>query len=85
MAFAASWIISLGIGELMLDFWWELVLLDALAELLPEEAEKITAAGATVTVSIGELAVRDTVLVRSGGGCRPTGPYRGHGPNSTRR
>ncbi|HRO93991.1 heavy metal translocating P-type ATPase [Citricoccus sp.] len=89
VAFVASWVTSLGVGELMLDFWWELALLvvimllghwmemralgaassalDALAELLPEEAEKLTAEGTTVTVPIGELAVGDTVLVRSGG------------------
>jgi P-type Cu2+ transporter len=89
VAFVASWVTSLGIGDLMLDFWWELALLvvimllghwmemralgaassalDALAELLPEEAEKLTADGTTVTVPIGELAVGDTVLVRAGG------------------
>jgi P-type Cu2+ transporter len=88
VAFVASWATSLGIGGLMLDFWWELALLvtimllghwmemralgaassalDALAELLPEEAEKITAEGTTVTVPIAGLAVGDTVLVRSG-------------------
>ncbi|MFB9074346.1 copper-translocating P-type ATPase [Citricoccus parietis] len=89
VAFLASWVTSLGIGDLMLDFWWELALLvvimllghwmemralgaassalDALAELLPEEAEKIPDDGdVPVTVSIGELAVGDTVLVRSG-------------------
>ncbi|MGW9549635.1 copper-translocating P-type ATPase [Citricoccus zhacaiensis] len=88
VAFVASWVTSLGVGDLMLDFWWELALLvvimllghwmemralgaassalDALAELLPEEAEKIVD-GATVTVPIGELAVGDTVLVRAGG------------------
>jgi P-type Cu2+ transporter len=88
VAFVASWVTSLGVGDLMLDFWWELALLvvimllghwmemralgaassalDALAELLPDEAEKIVG-GDTVTVPIGELAVGDTVLVRSGG------------------
>ena len=87
VAFVASWITSLGIGDLMLDFWWELALLvtimllghwmemralgaassalDALAALLPEKAEKIVD-GDTVTVPVGELAVGDTVLVRSG-------------------
>jgi Cu2+-exporting ATPase len=87
VAFAASWITTLGIGNFNLDFWWELALLvvimllghwiemralgsargalDALAELLPDEAERITEHG-TETVSISELRVDDVVLVRSG-------------------
>ena len=87
VAFVASWATSLGIGDFMLDFWWELALLvtimllghwlemralgaasgalDALAELLPEEAEKVTESG-TITVPIAELQTGDTVLVRSG-------------------
>ena len=39
--------------------------LDALAELLPDEAEKVTESG-TITVPIAELQTGDTVLVRSG-------------------
>ncbi|OYN87474.1 copper-translocating P-type ATPase [Parenemella sanctibonifatiensis] len=87
VAFVASWATSLGIGDFMLDFWWELALLvtimllghwlemralgaasgalDALAELLPDEAEKVTESG-IVTVPIAELQTGDTVLVRSG-------------------
>ena len=87
VAFAASWITTLGIGGFNLDFWWELALLvvimllghwiemralgsargalDALAELLPDEAERVTAHG-TETVSLADLAVDDIVLVRSG-------------------
>jgi Cu2+-exporting ATPase len=87
VAFAASWVTTLGIGGFMLDFWWELALLvvimllghwmemralgaassalDALAALLPDEAEKVVD-GETVTVPIHELAVDDVVLVRSG-------------------
>ena len=87
VAFAASWVTSLGIGGFDLDFWWELALLvaimllghwiemralgsargalDALAALLPDEAERITEAG-TETVGVTELRAGDTVLVRSG-------------------
>ena len=87
VAFAASWVTSLGIGGFDLDFWWELALLvaimllghwiemralgsaqgalDALAALLPDEAERITEAG-TETVGVSELRAGDTVLVRSG-------------------
>lgn len=87
VAFLASWVTTLGIGDFNLDFWWELALLvvimllghwmemralgaassalDALAELLPDEAEKLID-GEPVTVSIAELAVEDIVLVRSG-------------------
>jgi Cu2+-exporting ATPase len=88
VAFAASWITSLGIGGFDLDFWWELALLvaimllghwiemralgsaqgalDALAALLPDEAERVTGDG-TETVPVSELREGDTVLVRSGG------------------
>ena len=87
VAFAASWVTSLGIGGFDLDFWWELALLvaimllghwiemralgsaqgalDALAALLPDEAERITDAG-TETVSVADLRTGDLVLVRSG-------------------
>ncbi|MCB5275987.1 Copper-exporting P-type ATPase B [Arthrobacter sp. SO5] len=87
VAFIASWVTSLGIGDFDLDFWWELALLvaimllghwmemralgsargalDALAALLPDEADRITAEG-TETVKVSELAAGDTVLVRSG-------------------
>ncbi|MGM0928976.1 MAG: heavy metal translocating P-type ATPase [Actinomycetota bacterium] len=87
VAFVASWVTTLGIGNFNLDFWWELALLvvimllghwiemralgsargalDALAELLPDEAERVTDSG-TETVRISDLAIGDVVLVRSG-------------------
>ncbi|WPU08643.1 copper-translocating P-type ATPase [Pseudarthrobacter oxydans] len=87
VAFAASWVTSLGLGGFDLDFWWELALLvaimllghwiemralgaaqgalDALAALLPDEAERITDTG-TDTVPVSELRPDDLVLVRSG-------------------
>ncbi|MGO4234604.1 heavy metal translocating P-type ATPase [Pseudarthrobacter sp. YAF2] len=87
VAFAASWVTSLGIGGFDLDFWWELALLvaimllghwiemralgsaqgalDALAALLPDEAERITDGG-TETVPVSDLAPGDLVLVRPG-------------------
>ena len=40
--------------------------LAALAELLPDDAERVTAAGATETVSISDLRLDDVVLVRPG-------------------
>ncbi|WMY77407.1 heavy metal translocating P-type ATPase [Citricoccus sp. I39-566] len=67
------WELALLVVIMLLGHWMEMralgaasSALDALAALLPDEAEKITAEGATTTVSIGELAVGDTVLVRSG-------------------
>jgi Cu2+-exporting ATPase len=41
--------------------------LAALAELIPDDAERIDADGAIVSVAIGDLQVGDLVLVRSGG------------------
>ncbi|MET1065117.1 MAG: heavy metal translocating P-type ATPase, partial [Arthrobacter sp.] len=88
VAFAASWVTTLGIGGFDLDFWWELALLvdimllghwlemralgsaqgalDALAALLPDEAERITESG-TETIGVSELRSGDIILVRSGG------------------
>ncbi|WP_019482220.1 heavy metal translocating P-type ATPase [Arthrobacter sp. TB 23] len=87
VAFIASWVTTLGIGDFNLDFWWELALLvvimllghwmemralgsaagalDALAALLPDEADKVTDTGIE-TVSVSSLATGDVVLVRSG-------------------
>lgn len=87
VAFAASWVTTLGIGGFDLDFWWELALLvaimllghwiemralgsaqgalDALAALLPDEAERITEGG-TEIVPVADLAPGDLVLVRPG-------------------
>jgi P-type Cu2+ transporter len=66
------WELALLVVIMLLGHWMEMralgaasSALDALAALLPETAEKIVA-GDTVTVPIGELAVGDTVLVRSG-------------------
>ncbi|MFT4470842.1 copper-translocating P-type ATPase [Arthrobacter sulfonylureivorans] len=88
VAFAASWITTLGIGGFDLDFWWELALLivimllghwmemralgsaqgalDALAALLPDEADKVNGDGTVTTVPIGSLGTGDVVLIRSG-------------------
>ncbi len=41
--------------------------LAALAELIPDDAELVGGDGSVTTVAIGDLAVGDTVLVRSGG------------------
>src|SRR5436190_12708186 len=81
VAFVASLATSLGIGDLDLDFWWELALLivimllghwlemkaigqaqgalAALAELLPDDTERVTASGDVETVALGELATGD--------------------------
>ncbi|ANZ26606.1 copper-translocating P-type ATPase [Rhodococcus aetherivorans] len=87
VAFAASWVTTLGLGGFDLDFWWELALLivimllghwlemralgsasralDALAAMLPDTAEKVTADG-VVQVALADLAVGDVALVRAG-------------------
>jgi Cu2+-exporting ATPase len=89
VAFVASLATSLGIGNLDLDFWWELALLivimllghwqemkavgqaqgalAALAELLPDEADRVTADGGVETIPLRELHVGDVALVRPGG------------------
>ena len=89
VSFTASLATSLHIGNLDLDFWWELALLivimllghwlemkaigqaegalAALAELLPDEAERVGTDGSVTTVRLAQLAVGDTVLVRPGG------------------
>jgi P-type Cu2+ transporter len=89
VAFGASLATSLGIGNLDLDFWWELALLivimllghwqemkavgqaqgalAALAELLPDEADRVGPDGGIETVPLGQLRVGDVVLVRPGG------------------
>ena len=87
VAFTASLATSLGVGNLDLDFWWELALLvvimllghwlemkaigqaqgalAALAELLPDVAERVTG-DEVETVPLAELRPGDVVLVRSG-------------------
>ncbi|WP_028927021.1 heavy metal translocating P-type ATPase [Pseudonocardia acaciae] len=89
VAAVASALTTLGVGGLMLDFWWELALLvvimllghwlemralgqasgalAALAELLPDTAERVSPDGTVSSVGLNELAVGDVVLVRSGG------------------
>ena len=89
VAFVASGLTSLGVGNLDLDFWWELALLvvimllghwlemralgqassalDALASLLPDEAERVLPDGAVEPVPLAEVREGDIVLVRSGG------------------
>jgi P-type Cu2+ transporter len=88
VAAVASALTTLGVGGLMLDFWWELALLivimllghwlemralgqasgalAALAELLPDTAERVGADGAVTSVPLADLRVGDVVLVRSG-------------------
>ncbi|HEU0042826.1 MAG TPA: heavy metal translocating P-type ATPase, partial [Jiangellaceae bacterium] len=88
VAFGASALTTLGVGEFDLDFWWELALLivimllghwlemralgqasgalAALAELLPDTADRIGADGEIVEVPLADLQVGDLVLVRSG-------------------
>ena len=68
------WELALLVVIMLLGHWMEMralgaasSALDALAELLPDEAERIPDdGGAPVTVSIRDLVVGDTVLVRSG-------------------
>jgi Cu2+-exporting ATPase len=88
VAFVASLATSLGIGNLDLDFWWELALLivimllghwqemkavgqaegalAALAELLPDEAERVTSDGGVETIPLHQLRVGDVTRVRPG-------------------
>jgi P-type Cu2+ transporter len=68
------WELSLLIVIMLLGHWLEMRAigqaqgaLAALAELLPDEAEKITESGDVVTVRVAELVVGDVVLVRPGG------------------
>jgi Cu2+-exporting ATPase len=88
VAAIASALTTLGVGGLMLDFWWELALLivimllghwlemralgqasgalEALAELLPDTAERVDATGTVTPVRLSDLQVGDVVLIRSG-------------------
>jgi Cu2+-exporting ATPase len=68
------WELSLLIVIMLLGHWIEMRAigqaqraLSALAELLPDEAERVTDSGDTIVVSIGDLVVGDVVLVRPGG------------------
>ncbi|MBB4930415.1 Cu2+-exporting ATPase [Lipingzhangella halophila] len=67
------WELALLIVVMLLGHWMEMRAigqargaLQALAELLPDEAERVTPDGGTETVTIGDLRVGDTVLVRPG-------------------
>jgi P-type Cu2+ transporter len=67
------WELALLITIMLLGHWLEMRAigqargaLAALAELLPDEAERITADGETETVAVADLRVGDTVLVRPG-------------------
>ncbi|TDC46659.1 heavy metal translocating P-type ATPase [Jiangella ureilytica] len=68
------WELALLIVVMLLGHWLEMRALgqasgalQALAELLPDTAERVTADGAVVPVPLDELTVGDVVLVRSGG------------------
>jgi P-type Cu2+ transporter len=68
------WELSLLIVIMLLGHWLEMralgqasSALDALAALLPDQAERVVADGQVETVPVTELAVGDVVLVRSGG------------------
>jgi Cu2+-exporting ATPase len=68
------WELAALITIMLLGHWQEMKALgqarsalDALAELLPDEAERVTPDGGIELVRQHELAVGDTVLVRSGG------------------
>ena len=67
------WELALLVPIMLLGHWIEMRALgsaqgalDALAALLPDEAERVTTAG-TETVSLAELRAGDTILVRPGG------------------
>jgi Cu2+-exporting ATPase len=67
------WELALLVTIMLLGHWLEMRAvgqasgaLEALAELLPDEAERVTGGG-TETVSLGDLRKGDVVLVRSGG------------------
>lgn len=67
------WELALLVTIMLLGHWMEMralgaasSALDALAELLPDDAERVTPDGGVETVSVSELAEGDVVLVRSG-------------------
>ena len=84
------WELALLVTIMLLGHWLEMSAraassaLDALAALLPDEAEKVID-GTTRTVAISDLVVDDVVLVRAGARCRPTEPSSMEPPNSMRR
>jgi P-type Cu2+ transporter len=67
------WELALLVTIMLLGHWQEMKALgqagsalEALAEMLPDEAERIESDGTTRTVSVGDLRLGDRVLVRSG-------------------
>ena len=76
------WELALLIDIMLLGHWLEMralgqasSALDALASLLPDEAERVTDGGAE-TVPLSQLAAGDIVLVRSGGRVPADGGHR---------
>ncbi|MEX2101615.1 MAG: heavy metal translocating P-type ATPase [Actinomycetota bacterium] len=68
------WELAALIAVMLLGHWQEMraigqasSALEALAELLPDEAERVSGSGQTETVPIAELRLGDVVLVRPGG------------------
>ncbi len=68
------WELAALITIMLLGHWQEMKAigqargaLEALAELLPDEAERVTAGGEVETIELAALAVDDVVLVRPGG------------------
>ena len=59
--------------------------LAALAELLPDDAERVGAGGEIEVVPVAGLRPGDVVLVRSGARCRPTAPSSRARPSWTSR
>ena len=85
------WELAALIAIMLLGHWMEMRAigqargaLAALAELLPDEAERVVAGG-TETTSIGALEVGDVVLVRPVGAYLPTGWSSRALPRSTSR
>ena len=74
VAFVASWITSLGIGDLMLDFWWELALLVTIMLLghwmemraLGTASSALDALAALLPEKAEKIVDGDTVTVRVG-------------------
>jgi Cu2+-exporting ATPase len=68
------WELALLIAVMLLGHWIEMRAvgrahgaLAALAEMLPDEAERVTTGGETETVTVADLEIGDVVLIRPGG------------------
>jgi Cu2+-exporting ATPase len=75
------WELALLVTIMLLGHWQEMRAvgqargaLTALAELLPDDAERVRADGSVDTVTLGDLAAGDVVLVRSGARVPADGP-----------